>query len=225
MAPTRRSPAASPTRTTSEWRQVRIAVLPYERCRLRRRAAGAGREGTRLHAARARDGDAVVGSGIADRSDSAATGSLAPRVLPEHRRRGVGTALLHRLVDHLTRSRPARWRGRPSTTTRRWPSPTASGFADIDHEVEQTFSVVSVRRDRPRHRPASRWSLESGAPRPLGGQPRHLRPRGARRLRVLHAARRDPRAVGDVAGWAARCSWPSTTARSSAAPGSSSTPT
>lgn len=43
----------------------------------------------------------VLGAGFAGRSDSAGRGFLAPRVLPRARRRGVGTALLHRLADHL----------------------------------------------------------------------------------------------------------------------------
>ena len=36
----------------------------------------------------ARDGGEVVGHGLAQRSDSAGAGSVIPRVLPEHRRRG-----------------------------------------------------------------------------------------------------------------------------------------
>ena len=42
----------------------------------------------------------VVGSGLADRSQ--VTGSfVAPRVLPDHRRRGAGSAILAHLTDHL----------------------------------------------------------------------------------------------------------------------------
>ena len=42
----------------------------------------------------------VVGSGLADRSQ--VTGSfVAPRVFPDHRRRGVGTAILAHLMNHL----------------------------------------------------------------------------------------------------------------------------
>ena len=51
------------------------------------------------------DGD-VVGCGIADRSDTAGAGFVAPRVLPERRRLGVGSALLSRAeTEALDRGR------------------------------------------------------------------------------------------------------------------------
>ena len=46
------------------------------------------------------DGD-LAGCGIAARSHFAGRGFVAPRVLPEFRRRGVGTALLLALADHV----------------------------------------------------------------------------------------------------------------------------
>ena len=46
-----------------------------------------------------RDGE-LAGSGLATRSDTG-DGFVAPRVLPEHRRRGVGTALLAPLLEHV----------------------------------------------------------------------------------------------------------------------------
>jgi GNAT superfamily N-acetyltransferase len=45
--------------------------------------------------------DELAGSGLASRSEMAGLGSLAPRVLPEARRPGVGTALLEALAAHL----------------------------------------------------------------------------------------------------------------------------
>ncbi len=48
----------------------------------------------------AREEGTVVGSGMADRSETAGGAFAAPRVVPEHRRQGVGTALLHALADH-----------------------------------------------------------------------------------------------------------------------------
>lgn len=81
------------------WRQVRLAVLPNERCatvdEMRR---GATPETLWLLAEV--DGS-VVASGIAGRSDFVGHGFLAPRVIPAARRRGVGTALLRRLEEHL----------------------------------------------------------------------------------------------------------------------------
>lgn len=42
----------------------------------------------------------IVGSGLVDRSDTADRAFLAPRVVPEARRRGVGSALLRELAGH-----------------------------------------------------------------------------------------------------------------------------
>jgi mycothiol synthase len=46
------------------------------------------------------DGE-IVGSGLAGRSDVQGRGFVAPRVHPDARRRGVGTAILHRLIEHV----------------------------------------------------------------------------------------------------------------------------
>ena len=81
------------------WRQVRIAVIPYERTQslaeIRR-----GDKPERLMVLAREDG-VVVGHGLAQPSDLAGGGSVIPRVLEEHRRRGVGTALLERLTQHV----------------------------------------------------------------------------------------------------------------------------
>ena len=45
----------------------------------------------------------VVGCGFAGASDSPGRGFVSPRVLPDARRRGVGSALLQRLCGHLSR--------------------------------------------------------------------------------------------------------------------------
>src|SRR4051812_8091334 len=81
------------------WRAVRIAVVPNERCDTVAEMR-ANDSPSRLMMLAAIDGD-VVGSGVADRSDSAGGGFAAPRVLPEYRRRGVGSALLRALADHV----------------------------------------------------------------------------------------------------------------------------
>ena len=124
-----------------QWRAVRIAVLPYERCGslAEMRAQDSP---TRLLLLAWEDGT-VVGSGMADRSETSDAGSLAPRVLAEHRRAGTGTALLRRLAAHLSDL------GLP--TARATVDDDGSlafarrfGFADVDHEVEQTRSVVDL---------------------------------------------------------------------------------
>jgi GNAT superfamily N-acetyltransferase len=80
------------------WRRVRIAVLANERCdgveALRR-----GATAETLYVLAFLDGQ-LAGSGFAGRSDLGG-GALAPRVLPDARRRGVGTSLLHALAAHL----------------------------------------------------------------------------------------------------------------------------
>jgi mycothiol synthase len=81
------------------WRHVRMVVVPNERApsveELRRLETP-----ERLLLLAELDGD-LAGSGFADRSDMGGLGSLAPRVLPEARRRGVGAALLDALAAHL----------------------------------------------------------------------------------------------------------------------------
>jgi mycothiol synthase len=81
------------------WRQVRMAVLPNERAssvdEMRRADTP---EQLRLLAEL--DGE-LAGSGVAGRSDITGHGSLSPRVLPDKRRRGVGTALLIHLAEHV----------------------------------------------------------------------------------------------------------------------------
>ena len=79
------------------WRQVRIAVLPDERCAsvewMRKSMTP-----ERVYLLAEVDG-VVAGSGLAGRSDFGYAG-LHPRVLPAFRRRGVGTALLRALAAH-----------------------------------------------------------------------------------------------------------------------------
>jgi len=81
------------------WRQVRMAVLPNELAgsveELRRTATP-----ERLLLLAYLDGE-LAGSGIAGRSDLGG-GFVAPRVLPEARRRGVGTELLRELAEHVS---------------------------------------------------------------------------------------------------------------------------
>ena len=82
-----------------QWRAVRIAVVPAERCdtveQLRRDDTP-----ERLFLLAYRDG-VLVGSGAADRSETARGGWVAPRVLPEFRRQGIGSAILRALAEHV----------------------------------------------------------------------------------------------------------------------------
>jgi mycothiol synthase len=79
------------------WRQVRIAVIPGERAgsvEELRAQAGPQREFLLAEV----DG-VLAGSGFVGRSDLAGAGALAARVLPDWRRRGVGTAILRVLAE------------------------------------------------------------------------------------------------------------------------------
>jgi mycothiol synthase len=80
------------------WRAVRMAVLPNERAGTVEEMRRSQTPDRRLLLAEL-DGT-VVGSGYADRSHVADSAAVAPRVRPQARRRGVGTALLRPLVAH-----------------------------------------------------------------------------------------------------------------------------
>jgi mycothiol synthase len=116
------------------WRAVRIAVVPGERCdtvaELRAQDSP-----TRLMLLARADG-IVVGSGMADRSETAGGGFVLPRVPSRHRRAGVGTALLRALAVHCAGL------GVPSLRSSVDDAGSLAfaerfGFAEVDREVEQ----------------------------------------------------------------------------------------
>ena len=116
------------------WRGVRIAVVPGERCdtvdELRAQATP-----ERLMLLARMDG-VVVGSGVASRSETAGGGFAAPRVLPDYRRRGIGSALLRALADHVTALGLPKLRGMVED-----PGSLAFaahfGFIERDRQIEQ----------------------------------------------------------------------------------------
>jgi GNAT superfamily N-acetyltransferase len=121
------------------WRRVRIAVLPYERTQSVAELR-AGDTPDRLMLLARVDGT-VIGHGLSARGDSAGSGSVIPRVLEEHRRQGVGTALLERLVEHV--------RGLGLPMLRAGADDEGSlafahrfGFVEVNREVEQTFRIT-----------------------------------------------------------------------------------
>ena len=125
------------------WRSVRIAVVPDERCRTvaEMRAQDSS---DRLLLLAVREGT-VVGSGIGDRGDTGGSGFAAPRVLPEHRRQGVGSALLRALAEHCSGL------GLPELRTSVEDEGSLAfaqrfGFVEVDREVEQ---VRAVGREEP----------------------------------------------------------------------------
>ena len=118
------------------WRQVRIALMPYERCPSVAELRAADSPDRLLLLAR-EDG-VVVGSGQAAPSQSRGAGSVAPRVLPEHRRRGVGSALLRRLAEHVEGLGVDTVRAKVDDDAD-LPFAHRFGFVEVDREVEQTY--------------------------------------------------------------------------------------
>ena len=120
------------------WRQVRMAVVPDERTEtLAEIRRGATPE--RLLLLAELDG-ALVGSGVATRSDLAGQGSLAPRVLPHARRRGVGTALLRELAAHVE-ALGFDQAGALVEDPDSLPFAERFGFREVDRDVEQVRTI------------------------------------------------------------------------------------
>ena len=85
-------------------------------------------------------GGELAGSGLATRSDTGG-GFVAPRVLPEHRRLGVGTALLDPLLEHV------RAHGFEAAVALAEDEASVAfahrhGFVEIDRQVEQVRDVL-----------------------------------------------------------------------------------
>jgi mycothiol synthase len=120
------------------WRAVRLAVEPGTRTHSIEELR-AQDSTDRLLLLAVEDGE-VVGSGIAKPAETAATGFVAPRVLPQHRRRGVGSALLRALADHCS--------GLHLSTISTHVDDDGSlafahhfGFVEVDREVEQVRAI------------------------------------------------------------------------------------
>jgi mycothiol synthase len=120
------------------WRQVRIEVVPGERTPTVEEMRAEDTE-ERLLLIAVEDG-MVVGSGLADRSDSGG-GFVAPRVRPTHRRRGVGSALLEPLADHVMALGFDEVRAMVED-----PGSLAFaehfGFVEVDRQVEQVRAIA-----------------------------------------------------------------------------------
>jgi GNAT superfamily N-acetyltransferase len=129
------------------WRRVRMVVVPNERApsvdELRRVETP-----DRLLLLAELDGE-LTGSGLASRSEMAGLGSLAPRVLPEARRRGVGTALFRPLAAHVdslgfTEANSTVGDEESFAFAKRF------GWREVDRQMEQ---VRTVGREEPPHAP------------------------------------------------------------------------
>jgi GNAT superfamily N-acetyltransferase len=86
------------------------------------------------------DGE-LAGSGLADRSQIRTRFGLAPRVLPEFRRRGIGTALLSELAAHAERFGVAEISALVDDEGSR-AFAEQFGFVEVDRQVEQVKTLV-----------------------------------------------------------------------------------
>jgi mycothiol synthase len=133
--------AVRPAETDADldaWRRVRMTVLPDERTQTVEEMRTAMTPGS-IYVLAELDGR-LAGSGVAGRSDLGGQGFLAPRVLPEVRRRGVGTALLRELAGHLERLGYDR-AGTILDDPRSLAFAERFGFREVDRDVEQIRTV------------------------------------------------------------------------------------
>lgn len=126
------------------WREVFAAVVPNERAPTVAQMRAQGSDRVRLLAEV--DG-IVVGSGIAGRSDLPDAAFVAPRILPEWRRRGIGTRVLAGLAPYLD--------GLGVSVAQASVDEAGSvafaerfGFVEIDRQVEQVWAVAPVAAPR-----------------------------------------------------------------------------
>jgi mycothiol synthase len=141
------------------WNDVRRIVMPNESVptiELLR----AGESPNRLMLL-AESGREVVGSGFADRSQVTG-GFVAPRVLPDHRRRGVGTAVLGVLLDHLV-DRGFGSVGAHVEDDAAYAFALRHGFEEVDRQVEQ---VRTLTPDEPAAPPYEGVEFRTVAQRP-----------------------------------------------------------
>ncbi|MCP9488116.1 MAG: GNAT family N-acetyltransferase, partial [Gaiellaceae bacterium MAG52_C11] len=129
------------------WIAVRRRVLPNEPAATKEQMR-ALEAPARLLLLAERDGE-LAGSGLADRSQTGGA-YVAPRILPEHRRHGVGSAVLERSLEH------ARKCGFESAVAHA-EEPGAiefahrHGFVEADREVEQVRVVSADEPEAPEY--------------------------------------------------------------------------
>lgn len=121
-----------------DWRGVRIAVMPYERCRSVGELRELDRAGRLMVLAEV--GGVVVGSGLVDRSRDGERASLAARVRPDFRRRGVGTELLRVLGEHAVAEGYDTAGGSVDDEGSRVFA-ERFGFVEVNREVEQVRQI------------------------------------------------------------------------------------
>jgi GNAT superfamily N-acetyltransferase len=141
------------------WRKVRRTVVPYERAPTVAECRHSAQQEQLL--VLAETAGAVVGSGIAGRSTLAGRGFVAPRVLHRARRRGVGSAILRALADHVAElgfERAFATADDPDALA----FATRFGFREVGRQVEQVRTIG----DEPEPSPLAGIRIVSAADRP-----------------------------------------------------------
>jgi GNAT superfamily N-acetyltransferase len=117
------------------------AITPEEPAFFEQQWERLQRDPRRLYLLADQDG-VVVGCGFAGASDSPGRGFVSPRVLPDARRRGVGSGLLQHLCGHLTR---LEFELVSAHVDGNDPGSLAfaerHGFAEADRQVEQVKTI------------------------------------------------------------------------------------
>lgn len=125
-------------RDLGAWNHVRRVTLPNEPIATIEQLRAMTADDGRLFLL-AEEHGSVVANGVAAPS-SLADGFVAPRVLPEHRRRGIGSVVLDALLDHHRsigrRSAAAHAEGDSALAFA-----TRHGFVEVDRQVEQVRTV------------------------------------------------------------------------------------
>jgi mycothiol synthase len=90
----------------------------------------------------------IVGAGLAGRSDVQGRGFIAPRVHPDARRRGVGTAMLYPLAEHVASlGFDKAWGSVDDPGSRAFAE--RFGFEEVEREVEQVIALPTELPEAP----------------------------------------------------------------------------
>ena len=126
------------------WCDVWTAITPREPASLDKVKRRLERQPERLYLV-AEVAGRIVGAGFAGPSQSRERTGLAVRVLPEQRRRGLGSALLDRLLSHARGLGPDRVSGmvdEDDTQSVAWVQ--RRGFAEYDRQIELSRQIQAV---------------------------------------------------------------------------------
>lgn len=120
------------------WRRVRLAVLPNERTETVAEIRSSPRGRLLLVAY---DGGELAGSGVLARADTGGV-FVQPRVLPAHRRRGVGSTLLRALAERAAADGQTD-AGAHVEETESLAFAERFGFRETDRQVEQMRPIAA----------------------------------------------------------------------------------